>query len=145
MRLPYEYTTKFWEEGVHQNARTYDEVIFNRQGQPRGRIVDEEAAREMARKYAERDEAKRSSPISLSTHSGSPKEDEEAPTNKKRRNKEKVLKKRNDAKKKHKLEADKEKAREENEARERVEAKVKTAAEKEKELVEAARVATKLV
>jgi hypothetical protein len=33
MRLPYEYTTEFWEEGeVHQNSRTYDEVIFNRRG-----------------------------------------------------------------------------------------------------------------
>jgi hypothetical protein len=31
MRLPYEYTTEFWEEEeVHQNARTYDEVIFNK-------------------------------------------------------------------------------------------------------------------
>jgi hypothetical protein len=40
MRLPYEYTTEFWEEeGVHQNSRTYDEVIFNRRGQPKGRIM----------------------------------------------------------------------------------------------------------
>jgi uncharacterized membrane protein YukC len=46
-----------------------------------------------ARKDAERDEAERSSPISLSTHSGSTEEDEEAPTDKKRRDKEKVLKK----------------------------------------------------
>jgi hypothetical protein len=126
MRLPYEYTTEFWEEEeVHQNDKTYDEVIFNRWGQPKGRITDEEAAREETRKDAERDEAERSSPISVSTHSGSTEEDEEAPTDKKRRDKEKVLKRRNDAKKKQKLEADKAKARVENEAKEKVRKKPK--------------------
>jgi hypothetical protein len=36
IRLPYEYTTDLWEEEeVHQNSRTYDEVIFNRHGQRR--------------------------------------------------------------------------------------------------------------
>ena len=108
MRLSYDYTIEFWEEeGVHQNSRTYDKVIFNRRGHPKGRITEEEVAREVARKYAERDEAKRSSPISISTHSGSTEEDEEAPADKKRRDKEKVLKRRNDSKKKQKLEAEK--------------------------------------
>jgi membrane protein involved in colicin uptake len=67
-----------------------------------------------------------------------------------------VLKRRNDAKKKQKIEADKAKAREENEvkakaeaeekseAEEKDEAKEKDVAEKEKELAEVARVATKL-
>jgi hypothetical protein len=45
-------------------SRTYDEVIFNRWGQPKGRIADEESAREAAKKDAERDEAERYSPIS---------------------------------------------------------------------------------
>jgi hypothetical protein len=76
-------------------------------GQPKGRIVEEEFAREVARKYAERDEAKRYSPIFISTHSGSIEEDEEAPTDKKRIYKEKLLKRRNDSKKKQKLEAEK--------------------------------------
>jgi hypothetical protein len=126
-------------------SRTYDEVIFNRRGQPRGRIVDEEAAREMTRKDAERDEVERSSPISLSTHSGSAEEEEEeAPTEKKRRDKEKVLKKKNDAKKKQKLEADKAKSIAENEAREKAEAEEKVVAEKEKESAEASRIATEL-
>ena len=66
--------------------------------------MDEEDAREATRKDAERDEAEISSPISVSTHSGSA---EEEPTNKKRRDKEKVLKRRNDAKMKYKLEAEK--------------------------------------
>jgi hypothetical protein len=86
MILPYEYTTEFWEEeGMHKNYRTYDEVIFNRMGWPKGRIEDEKVAREVARKYAERDEAKRYSPIFFFTHSGSAEEYEEAPTDKKRR------------------------------------------------------------
>jgi hypothetical protein len=39
--LPWEYTIDLWkEEEVHQNSWTYDEFIFNRRGQPRGRIVD---------------------------------------------------------------------------------------------------------
>jgi hypothetical protein len=101
MRLMCDYTTEFWEEErVHQNAKTYDEVIFNRWGQPKGRITDEEVVREEARKDAERDEAKRSFPISISTHMGSAEEDEEAPSYKNRKDKEKVLKRRNDAKKK---------------------------------------------
>jgi hypothetical protein len=54
MRLPYEYTFEFWEEEeVHQNTRTYDEFIFNRRSQPKGRIDDEEAAREVTRKEVE--------------------------------------------------------------------------------------------
>jgi hypothetical protein len=70
-------------------------------------MVDEEVVREATRKDGERDEAERYSPISISTHSGSAEEDEEAPADKKRRDKEKVLKRRNDTKKKQKLEVDK--------------------------------------
>jgi len=54
MRLPYEYTTEFWkEEEVHQNSKTYNELIFNKSGQPKGRIVDEEVSREVVRKDEE--------------------------------------------------------------------------------------------
>jgi hypothetical protein len=49
--------------------------------------VDEETAREVAKKYVERDEAKIYSPISLSTHSCYTKEYEEAPTDKRRKDK----------------------------------------------------------
>jgi hypothetical protein len=66
---PYEYTTEIWEEEVHQNDRTYEEVISSRRGHLKGRIADEEATREGAIKEAEQDEAERSSPISISTHS----------------------------------------------------------------------------
>jgi hypothetical protein len=121
---------------VNQNARTYNEVIFSRSGQPKGGIKNEEDARETTKKDVERDEAESSSPISLSTHSGSSEGDEVAPTDKRRRDKEKVLKRRNDAKKKHKIEAGKAKAREENEVKDKDEAKVKATAEKEKELLE---------
>jgi hypothetical protein len=101
IRLPYEYTTDLWEEEeVHQNTRTYDEVIFNRRGQPKGRIADEEKAREATRKEAEQEEVGHISPISISSHSGSVEGEEEVPTEKKRRDKEKVLKKKNDTKKK---------------------------------------------
>jgi hypothetical protein len=49
--LPYEYTTKIWEEEeVHQNARTYDEVTSKRHGNPKGKMFYEEAAREVAKK-----------------------------------------------------------------------------------------------
>jgi hypothetical protein len=36
-----------------KNARTYDKVISNRRGQPKGRIANEEATKEEARKEAE--------------------------------------------------------------------------------------------
>jgi hypothetical protein len=91
---------------VHQNARTYDEVISNRCGQPKGRIIDEEAAREAARKEAEQDEAWRSSPISILTHLGFV-EEEEKTIDKRSRDKEKVLKKKKYSKKKEKFEVDK--------------------------------------
>jgi hypothetical protein len=61
---------------VHQNEKTYDEVISNRRGQPKGRIIDEEEAREVARKEEEKEEVGRTSPISISTHSGSVEEEE---------------------------------------------------------------------
>jgi hypothetical protein len=145
VRITYEYTIELWEEEeVHQNAITYDEVIFNRCGHPKGRITDEEEARETTRKEAEQDEAKRYSPISVSTHSGSIEEEEEVPTDKKKRDKEKVLKKKNDAKRKQKIEADKEKAIEEDEAKSKFEAKAKVVVEKEKDLAEATRVAIEL-
>jgi hypothetical protein len=88
----------------------------------------------VARKEAKQEEAKRSSPISISTHSGSTKEEEEAPVHKKRKDKEKVLKKKKDAKKKQKIEANKAK----------VEAEAKITAEREKEIAEATRVVTEL-
>jgi hypothetical protein len=59
----------------------------------------------------QRDEDEIYSPILVSTHSGFAEEDEEAPMDKKRRDKEKVLKRRNDAKNKQNLEADKVKYR----------------------------------
>jgi hypothetical protein len=137
VKHPYEYTTDIWEEDeVHQNAKTYDEVIFNRCGQPKRRIIDEEEVREVARKEAKQEEVGRSSSISISIHLGSIKEEEETPIDKKRRDKEKVLKKKNETKKKQKFEADKEKSK--------VEAEAKDATEKEKELGEAPRVAVEL-
>jgi hypothetical protein len=114
-------------------------------GQLRGRIADKEAAREVAKKYAERDETERYFPISLSTHSSSTKEDTKEPIEKKRRDKAKVLKKRNDAKKRQNLEANKAKATEENEAREKADVEAKVVSKKEKELFEATRVVTELV
>jgi hypothetical protein len=70
VKIPYEYTINFWkEEEMHQNERTYDEVISNMCGHPKGMIIDEEVAREVARKEAEQEEAKISSAISISTHS----------------------------------------------------------------------------
>jgi hypothetical protein len=72
MRLLHEYTIEFWEEEeVHQNSKTYDEFIFNRRGHPKGRITDEEAARETNNKEAKQDEVERSSPIFVSTNLGS--------------------------------------------------------------------------
>jgi hypothetical protein len=104
MRLSYEYTIEFLEEQVvHQNSKTCDEFIFKRRGQPKGRITDEKGAREVARKEAERDEDKRFSPIYFSTHSSFAEEEEGRMIDKKRRDKEKVLKRRNDAKKKQKI------------------------------------------
>jgi hypothetical protein len=38
---------------VHLNAKTYDEFISNRHGQPKGRIANEEAAREATIKEVE--------------------------------------------------------------------------------------------
>jgi hypothetical protein len=70
---------------VHQNSKKYEEVISNRRGETKGRIPNEEATREMARKEVEQDEAKISSPIYISTHSGSDEEEEETPEDKKRR------------------------------------------------------------
>jgi len=61
-----------------------------------------------------------------------------------RRDKENMLKKKNDAKKKQKIEVDKAKAREEDEAKAKAEAKEKDVARKEKEPVEAVRVETEL-
>jgi hypothetical protein len=89
-------------------------------------IADEEDAREVAKKDAERDEVERSSPISLSIHSGSTEEEEESPTKKNRRDKEKVLKKKNDAKKKKKWKWS------------------KNFAKKEKDSAEASRIVTEL-
>jgi hypothetical protein len=62
--------------------------------------------------------------------------EEETPTDKRRRDKEKVLKKKNDAKKKQKVEADKEKSK--------AEAEAKVVVEREKELAKEARVAAEL-
>jgi hypothetical protein len=55
-----------------------------------------------------------------------------------------VLKRRNDAKNKQKIEANKVNDREENEAKAKSEAEEKYATEKEKEMAEAARVAMEL-
>ena len=52
--LPWEYTNDIWdEEEVHQNAQTYDELIFNRHVQSKGRILDEEKDREAKKKVEE--------------------------------------------------------------------------------------------
>jgi hypothetical protein len=86
LRISYEYTIEFLEEEeVDKNSRTYDEVIFNRKGQPKGRIIEEEFAREASRKEAECDESERSSPISILTHLCFVEEEEGAPIDKKRR------------------------------------------------------------
>jgi hypothetical protein len=86
-------------------------------------IVDKEEARKLARKEAEHDEATRYSLISISTHLVSV-EDEEMPANKKRRDKENVLRKKNDGKKKPKVEAKKEKSKDEAEVKDVVEREI---------------------
>jgi hypothetical protein len=92
--LQWEYMIDIWdEEEVHQNARTYDEVIFNRRGQPIGRITDEEKAREEAkRKAIEETIGEVISPF-ISIHSVST-EEEEALIDKKRREKKRSLRRR---------------------------------------------------
>jgi hypothetical protein len=64
------------------------------------RIVDEEKAREEAKKKLKEEEFEQSPCASSSIHSVSVEEVEEGPTDKKRRDKERVLKKKNDVGKK---------------------------------------------
>jgi len=94
--LPWEYTTDVWEEEeVHLNTRTYDEVLFKRQGRPLGRIVDEDKELEEAIKKEEEEASERMSPTSASSHSRSI-EEEETLDDKQRRKNEKFQNKNND-------------------------------------------------
>jgi hypothetical protein len=129
---------------VHQNARTYDEVIFNRRANQKEGSWTKKLQERWPKKRQNEMKLRDLLPSLSQLIQVSHKEEEGAPTDKKRRDKEKVLKRRNDAKKKQKIEADKEKAREENEAKDKVEAEEKVVVEKEKELAEAARVAMEL-
>jgi hypothetical protein len=72
---------------VHRNAKTYDEVIFNRCGHQKGRIINEETTREVTIKEAKQEEAERSSPMYISTHLGFVEEEEEMIVDKNRRDK----------------------------------------------------------
>jgi hypothetical protein len=82
--LPWEYTIDLWEEEeVHQNAKTYDDVIFNRRGKLRGRITDEEKGREEAKKKLEEEEDEKYPHTSSLIYSFSTEEVEEGPTEKK--------------------------------------------------------------
>jgi hypothetical protein len=67
------------EEEVHQNAHTYEEVIFNKNGQPRGRVTDEKKDRQEAKKKEEEEEVEKSPYTSTSVHLGLAEEVEEVP------------------------------------------------------------------
>jgi len=95
---------------VHKNTWTYDEVIFKRSGQPRGRIANKEKDREETKKKVEEEEVEKSPHTSTLIHSGLVEEVGEVRDDKKRMDKEKFLKNKNDAvKKKLKINADKDK------------------------------------
>jgi hypothetical protein len=69
VELPWEYTTEILdEEEVHHNAQTYVDIVFQRQGQPIGKITDEERAREEAQNKVEEETIGGSSPISMFVH-----------------------------------------------------------------------------
>jgi hypothetical protein len=110
------YHTHLGEEEVHQNAWTYDEVIFNRCVWPRGKIIGEEKGIEESRNKEEEEEVEKSPHTSTSIHLELVEEVEEALTNKKRRDKEKVLKKKNETSKERKIDVDKAKANVEEKA-----------------------------